>query len=458
MNQILQYLTQKSKHVFDDIKNEKFKYNLLQAIPFWSASFITGLIAIAYAKIFSMAEGLTAGVFHFKGWLIFILSPICFISSWWLVKRFAPYSRGSGIPQVMAAIDIENPGNSSTINKLLGLPVIIIKVISSTIFVIGGGVIGREGPTIQIAGSIFRKINQILPKWWPKNSKRNMIMAGAAAGLAAAFNAPLGGIMFAVEELAETHMGYFKTAVLSGVIIAGLTAQSLSGPYLYLGFPVVNNVSHFILIDIVIVALLAGLLGSAMSRIIVLIFKWKSKFTVTRQHILYLLFSSLVLASLAFFFNFGILGSGKQLLTTSLFSSNKYSVWYMPLFRILGPILSFTTGASGGIFAPGLSAGGSIGSVLSGWLSLSPTDTNVMILSGMVAFLTGITRTPFTAAILVLEMTDGHSLILQLMMAGILANLVSMVVDKQSLYQYLKNQYINDLQKDEKTTLVAASD
>ena len=108
---------------------------------------------------------------------------------------------------------------------------------------LGGGVIGREGPTIQVAGSIFRKVNEWLPSWWPKVSKRNMIMTGAAAGLAAAFNTPLGGIVFAVEELTRTHISYFKTALFTAVIIAGLTAQALLGPYLYLGYPDVTNLS-----------------------------------------------------------------------------------------------------------------------------------------------------------------------------------------------------------------------
>lgn len=452
MNQLLSVVKNKTKQLFEGIGNEKLKDSLLQAIPFWVASIITGLVAILYAKIFSMAEGVTTLVFHYNRWLIFILSPVCFIGSWWIVKRFAPYSRGSGIPQVMAAIEIETPKKRTTISKLLGIPIIIIKVLSSTVFVIGGGVIGREGPTIQIAGSVFRKINDLLPDWWPKNSERNMIMTGAAAGLAAAFNAPLGGIIFAIEELTETHMSYFKTSVLSGVIIAGLIAQSLAGPYLYLGFPLVNNLSHYVLIYVALVAIIAGLLGSGMSKIILIIFKWKAKFKSTKQSILYLLACSIILASLAFFVSEGALGSGKGLLTTSLFTSTKYSGWYMPLLRIAGPILSFTTGASGGIFAPGLSAGGSIGSVISQWIGLSPTDTNLMILAGMVAFLTGITRTPFTSAILVLEMTDGHSLILQLMMAGILANLVSLFVDKYSFYHHLKLQYLSDLQREENVT------
>ena len=84
--------------------------------------------------------------------------------------------------------------------------------------VFGGGVVGREGPTIQIAGSVFRAVNQCLPAWWPKISKRNMIMAGAA-GLAAAFNTPLGGVVFAMEEVTRTHISYFKTALFTAVII-----------------------------------------------------------------------------------------------------------------------------------------------------------------------------------------------------------------------------------------------
>src|SRR5260221_10592124 len=141
---------------------------------------------------------------------------------------------------------------------------------------LGGGVIGREGPTIQVAGSIFRKINEWLPKWWPKISKRNMIMTGAAAGLAAAFNTPLGGIVFAVEELTRTHISYFKTALFTAVIIAGLTAQALLGPYLYLGYPNVDHLSGYIFFGIVLVALLAGLAVSGMAKLILAIFRWKA--------------------------------------------------------------------------------------------------------------------------------------------------------------------------------------
>ena len=437
------------KSLFDRIRNERLKRNLLQALPFWLASLITGLVAVLYARLFAFAEKGTAWMVHTHAWWLFIVTPLCFVISWWVVKRFSPYSRGSGIPQVMAAIELATPRYNEKVNKLLSLRIIVVKIISSLVMVLGGGIIGREGPTIQIAGSVFRKINQWLPDWWPKISKRNMIMTGAAAGLAAAFNTPLGGIVFAVEELTKTHISYFKTALFTAVIIAGLTAQALLGPYLYLGYPEVNNLSGYIFFGIILVAILAGIMGSAMSKLILVIFRWKASFKFTRQHIFFLVSCALIVAAIAFFINERMLGSGKELMTTTLFTSDKYSAWYMPLLRTMGPVLSFTSGAAGGVFAPALSAGASIGSVMAGWMHLSDSNTNLLILAGMVAFLTGVTRTPFTSAILVLEMTDRHNVIFHLMLAGMVASLVAIIIDKHSFYDHLKHQYMRELVHEE---------
>lgn len=433
------------KRAFDRIRNEKLKNNLLQAVPFWIASLITGIAAVLYARLFSLAEKGTAYIIHLHGWLLFILSPVCFVLAWWLVRRFAPYSRGSGIPQVMAAIELANPKYNEKVNKLLSLRILVVKVISSLVMALGGGVIGREGPTIQVAGSIFRKINEWLPKWWPKISKRNMIMTGAAAGLAAAFNTPLGGIVFAVEELTRTHISYFKTALFTAVIIAGLTAQGLIGPYLYLGYPDVSHLAPAIFLGVVLVAIPAGIGGAGMARLMLKLFQWKATFRTTRQHVLYVAGCALLIAALAFFIDERVLGSGKELMTTSLFTADKYNSWYMPLLRFVGPLFSFTTGAAGGVFAPALASGASLGATISGWLHLSDTNTNLMVLAGMVAFLTGVTRTPFTSAILVLEMTDRHNVIFHLMLAGMVASLVAMVVDKHSFYDHLKFQYLREI-------------
>lgn len=434
-----------SKKYLDKIHNEKVKTNILQAIPFWTASVITGLVAILYAKLFALAEKGTSFVLMHHSYLLFVLTPICFTGSWWLVKRFSPFARGSGIPQVMAAIELSTAKNNLLIDKLLSIKVILIKIISSLLMVFGGGAIGREGPTIQISATIFRKINSLLPEWWPKIAKKNMIMTGAAAGLAAAFNTPLGGIVFAIEELTKTHISFFKTALFSAVIIAGLTAQVTIGPYLYLGYPNAGGTSLYFFLALLIVAIIAGISASIMCKMILKIFKWKRRFKKTGHHILFLTICSLAMASLAFFVDDKILGSGKELMTHSLFTNDKFVHWYTPLLRILGPIFSFSSGAAGGIFAPALSAGASIGSFMAYLFGLADANANLLILAGMVAFLTGVTRTPFTSAILVLEMTDRHNVIFQLMLAGMVASIVSLIIDNRSFYDHLKEQYIHEL-------------
>ncbi|KFF74414.1 chloride channel protein [Chryseobacterium sp. P1-3] len=444
MLKILVLIRRSIKNSFDNIRNEQLKYNLLQAIPFWIGSVITGFFAVLYAQLFAWGENLLNFILDWHTWMIFIIAPVGFVLSWWLVKEFAPNAKGSGIPQVMAAVELANPKEHKKIRSLLSLKIIIFKIISSVVLVIGGGAVGREGPTIQIAGSVFRKVNEYLPDWWPKISKKNMIMTGAAAGLAAAFNTPLGGIVFAVEELSKTHINYFKTALFTAVIIAGLTAQTLAGSYLYLGYPKTNDVSLMIMFPIILVAATAGILASQLSVVMLKINGWKKKTLKTdKANVIFLIACALFIASIAYFINREILGSGKEIMERVLFTKDKHEDWYVPVLRMLGPALSFTSGGAGGIFAPALTAGASIGSVISGAIHLTPNETNVVILGGMVAFLTGITRAPFTSAIIVLEMTDRHSLIFHLMLAGMVSSIASILVSRHSLYDVLKVNFFN---------------
>ncbi|WET50396.1 chloride channel protein [Chryseobacterium indologenes] len=448
MLKILALIQKSLKKSFDNIRNEQLKHNLLQAIPFWIGSVITGFFAVLYAQIFAWGENLMHFIFDWHAWMIFIIAPIGFVLSWWLVKEFAPNAKGSGIPQVMAAVELANPKEHKKIRSLLSLKIIIFKIISSVVLVIGGGAVGREGPTIQIAGSVFRKVNEYLPEWWPKISKKNMIMTGAAAGLAAAFNTPLGGIVFAVEELSKTHINYFKTALFTAVIIAGLTAQTLAGSYLYLGYPKTNDVSLMVMFPIMLVAATAGIMASQLSVMMLRLNEWKKKTLKTdRAHVAFLVICAFIIASIAYFINREILGSGKEIMERVLFTQNKHEDWYVPILRMLGPALSFTSGGAGGIFAPALTAGASIGSVISGVIHLTPNETNVVVLGGMVAFLTGITRAPFTSAIIVLEMTDRHSLIFHLMLAGMVSSIASILVSRHSLYDVLKINFLTEIRK-----------
>ncbi len=433
------------KAKFDLITNENLKKNLLNAVPFWAGAALCGVVSVFYAKLFAWAEMAGRHIFLQTNWLFFIITPLSFVLAWWLVARFAPYARGSGIPQVTAAIELSNPKHAYMVNALLNLKIILLKVVSSLVMVFGGGIIGREGPTIQICASIFKKINDLLPDWYPKISRRNMIVTGGAAGLAAAFNTPLGGIVFAIEELTKTHFSFFKSALLSGVIIAGLTALYFLGPYLYLGYPDLSVLPAWIILITIPISILAGLAGSGMGSIALTLLKLKKSLKNNFQHILYAALCGLAIAALAVFVDGRILGSGKEIMVDTLFTGEKHSEWYLPLLRIFGSITSFSTGASGGIFAPSLSAGASIGSVFSGWFQLSDTETNLVILCGMAGFLTGITRSPFTSSILVLEMTNSHNVILYIMLTALFSNLIAYLVSRHSFYDHLKMDYIREI-------------
>ncbi|MGB5006501.1 MAG: chloride channel protein [Ferruginibacter sp.] len=443
-------IKQKIKKRYDAIDNTRFKENILTAFPFWLGAFITGGMAVIYASLFSFAESGTVYIYKHASWLFFIITPLCFLIALWVVTKFASYARGSGIPQVSAAIELTSLKHHYKVNSLLNVKLVVVKVISSLVMVFGGGVVGREGPTIQISATIYKKINDWLPKWYPKISKRNMIVTGAAAGLASAFNTPLGGIVFAIEELTKIHFSFFKSALLTGVIIAGLTALNFLGPYLYLGYPVLDNIPGWIILVVLPVAIITGIGGSGMGRIILFIFKKKEALKKNYQKYTYVLVCGLIIASLAIFIDHRTFGSGKEIMVSTLFTNDKHLEWYMPVLRIVGPIVSFSTGAAGGIFAPSLSAGASIGSVMAGWFELSGPATNLIILCGMAGFLTGITRSPFTSSILVLEMTNSHNIIFYIMITALSANLVSNFISRHSFYDQLKVKFISEILKTEK--------
>jgi H+/Cl- antiporter ClcA len=207
-----------------------------------------------------------------------------------------------------------------------------------------------------------------------------------------------------------------------------------------------NGLSPLIFFGVMLVAVISGLCGSGMTKFMLYVFRLKKSFKFKYQYGLYAVASALVMAAMAFFINRDVLGSGKEIMETTLFTSNKFVAWYVPILRIAGPILSFTAGGAGGVFAPALGAGASIGSLVASWFQTNGVDTNMLILTGMVGFLTGVTRSPFTSVILVLEMTDRHNVIFHLILAGMIASLVSVLVEKHSFYDHLKAGYVKELE------------
>ncbi|MGI4863342.1 MAG: chloride channel protein [Janthinobacterium lividum] len=417
---------------------------ILQSFPFWFASVVVGGVAVGYERLFAWAEQLSFAWLRHEPLLAFGLTPLAFLVSWVLVQRFAPAARGSGIPQVMAGIELSTPSQHQRTGYLLSLRVALVKVLSSVALLLGGGVIGREGPTIQISAAIFRAINRLQPAGWPQLSRQIALVTGGAAGLAAAFNTPLGGIVFVVEELTQMHMARFRMAVFSAVIIAGLTAQAFLGPYLYLGFPKVTAHVGWILATVALVAIVCGLAGALFAKTLLWLGSYRKRFATFGQQASWVVGCGVLMAGLAYLVGQEGVGTGKPIINRLLFENNGQTPWYLFPARFAGMALSYSGGGAGGVFATSLSAGAILGDGLCRLGAVPLEDRNLLILVSMVSFLTGVVRSPFTAAILVLEMTDRHSAIFQLLLSGLVAQAVASLVDPHSLYEHLKVSFMRE--------------
>mgnify|MGYP001351136464 CR=1 FL=1 len=173
------------------VKENRTKDLFLLTLPYQVAAVLTALVAVGYALLFKQMERFHGWVFSIDPLLIFVLAPVLFLLSWWLVRRFAPMAGGSGIPQLMAAIEVSHDNRTDRSGRFLNVRIILVKIASSLAMIAGGGAVGREGPTLQIAGSVYRTVHRLLPPFWPKVSRRVMMITGGAAGLSAAFNTPL---------------------------------------------------------------------------------------------------------------------------------------------------------------------------------------------------------------------------------------------------------------------------
>ncbi|GAA4508287.1 chloride channel protein [Hymenobacter ginsengisoli] len=432
------------RYLIRPLYTDRVRRLILQSFPFWMASILTGLVAVGYEKMFGWAEELSFTWLRQTPWLAFVLTPVAFGASWLLVRELAPAARGSGIPQVMAGIELSNPAHHQHTNYLLSLRVAVTKVLSSVVLLLGGGVIGREGPTIQVSAAIFRAINRLQPVGWPQLSRQIALVTGGAAGLAAAFNTPLGGIVFVVEELTQMHMARFRMAVFTAVIIAGLTAQTFLGPYLYLGYPKVIAATGRVQLVVFLVAVVCGIAGAAFAKTLLWLGNYRKRFTSLGAQAGWVLGCGLLMAAVAFAFGTESVGTGKPIINRLLFQNNGLTPWYLFPVRFVGMALSYSSGGAGGVFATSLSAGAILGDGVARLTGVAVADRNLLILVSMVSFLTGVVRSPFTAAILVLEMTDRHSAIFQLLISGLLAQSAATLLDRHSLYEHLKQGFIRE--------------
>ena len=427
----------------DHIGEAKRKVRL--AIPFWLAGALTALAATAYSKAFYIAEKEAVHRIGETGLWAFLLIPVWFMLSWAVVEFIGPNANGSGIPQLMAAVEVSTkPKAGALLDRLLGGRVIVAKVLSSLASVLGGGAIGREGPTLQIAGSIFHLTGRYFGKNQISANHQGLLLAGGAAGLAAAFNTPLGGIAYVMEELSRTHISSFRSGILHAVIMAGIFAQITMGPYLYFGYPKLGHfeISNlgFVLAAAVASGLLAALLGQALKGLVI----FRASLRKLTDRAAFAALCGCVFSVLVYFGPASTLGSGKELINRLLFEGSSASAADV-LSRLFGTFVTYGAGGAGGIFAPTLSIGGAGASLLD---SISGHHLGVMsVLVGMTAALAALTHSPLTSFILILEMTDRHSAIVPLMIAALVGQGVSKMISKTSFYEFVCHRLLGATEK-----------
>lgn len=411
----------------------EIRNQFLKLLPFWIAGSVTALVATIYAKLFALTELVSLQMYDKLGLWFIPISPLFFFLSWFLVHKYAPRANGSGIPQLMASIELLHTRKDRFVETLLSFRIIVIKIFSSLLGVLGGGAIGREGPTLQISGSIF----SLFTRYWKISEIQNksaFIMAGAASGLASAFNTPLGGIVYVVEELAKSHLNTFRTGVLHSVIFAGIISQMIMGPYLYLGFPKITDFNGMFIIQYTLISIAAALAVIIFSYVLKLLVKRRNELIRIRSHLLIAIFSGFLFSLYAVFISKVVLGPGKELLNHLLFSHESASMLDV-VSRFLGSLFTYANGGAGGIFAPTLSLGGSSGSYLDHLLNFNIGPLAVLI--GMTSGLAALTQSPLTSFILILEMTDRHRAIFPLMLAAIIGHGLSKLILKHSFYEYV---------------------
>lgn len=411
----------------------------VQTLGLWTSAIIAGFVAVAYAKLFRIAESQFHQLLSHHSKATFIVTPMLFLFAWLIVRRYAPEAAGSGIPQIMAANEVDYNGKDRRIvDRLLSLRTAVVKVLSSLLCILGGGAIGREGPTLQICTSVFHFFGQQVRRFMPNSGEQIWVVAGAASGLASAFNTPLGGIVYAIEELGLVHFHKIRTALLSGVIVSGLVSQWLMGSYLYLGYPTLTPVGLSVMPQALACGLITGLLGAGFGRLLLFFLNQRLAIKKITPLIILTITCGLVMAAMSQF-DPRASGTGVDVISGFLFGKDKSSVMLI-VFRFVGTMVSYLSGAAGGIFSPSLVIGGAIGSYLTNFFG--DGHPHLMVLLGMIGFLTGVTRTPFTSFILVLEMTDRHVAIFPMMIVAITAQWISHLIDSRSFYEHVKEKYL----------------
>lgn len=393
----------------------------------WVAAIVTGLTVVVFVQLTVYANSWFATTRTHWPWLPLLITPVGGAMVVWLTRRFADGAAGSGIPQVMAALNPDLP----TVGRhyLVSLRLTLCKIAFGLMAMFAGFSVGREGPSVQIAAGVLHSFHRwVIHKSLIK--ERDLILAGGAAGIAAAFNAPLAGVVFAIEELSKRFEERSSGVLITAIVIAGLTAVSFMGNLNYFGRIPSMAESTAIFAPGILVTLVSGTLGGLFARLLINSFRdktWRLNQWRGRYPVSFAGACGLVVALLGLLSNGAAFGSGYAASQSLLANQGDVPIFYFAI-KFVATWISFWSGIPGGIFAPALAVGAGIGHDVA--TLTATTFAPPIIALGMAGFLAAVTQAPITSFIIVMEMTDGHEMVLSLMATALLASMISRLLSE----------------------------
>ena len=400
---------------------------------------VLGLVAIAFAWMGDRAQIIFEQLQSEFPYLPLILTPLTFAGVVWATTSWVPAARGSGIPQAIAATkDLD-----LAYSKLLSIPTALAKLALTVVMLLAGGSVGREGPTVQIAAAIMVACHKVLRV--PMTA--GVLIAGGAAGVAAAFNTPLAGVAFAIEELASAFEQRVAVLVMGAVVMSGLVSLGIAGDYVYFGVMRETLTVSSVLMITPVAGILGGILGGLFSRIM-LSFARSSHpwFQIIRKRpVLAALACGVVVAVVGVLTGGSTWGAGYETTKLMVEGEQPASLWFGPA-KFLATAATAVSGAPGGIFAPSLSVGAGFGQMLA--YAFPDDSMSAVILLGLPGYFVGVVRAPLTAVIILMETTASRGMILPLFLTAIIADASSKLVCRTKLYHGLSHGFIRQASTD----------
>ncbi len=393
---------------------------------------VTGLIIVLFIKGISLSEhiffdNLSTHLSYLGRYRVLLIPAVGGLLVGLLIYLFAPEAAGNGVPEVLKAITL-NKGRMRTRG-------IIMKGITSAISLGSGASTGREGPAVQMGAGIGSFAGKFLKL--SESRTKNLIACGTAAGISAVFNAPITGVMFALEIILKD----LEAKALSNVVVASVASSIVS--HIFLGQSPAFVVPTYSLKNPLEIFLYLGV--GCVSALVAIFFvymmdKFDSSFEKFKSPPWFKpMVGGFLIGSMGIYFP-QIFGMGFQTIEMALHGSAELGVWLLLILvflKIFATCISLGSGSSGGTFAPTLFVGAMLGGCIEKFLAphipFSIGSPGAYALVGMVSVFSGAFHAPITAILLVFEMTGNYDVILPLMIASVAATSISQLLSRDSM-------------------------